>query len=149
MRSAVLLILSVTSHTTRLQVLAFSLPLMLTLLVLSNKTKKGTNVQELSGHVLDVQSCPHNGETLLLFNDMILSSQTSRTPECKRHLETKLDKDDTPESIALELSRFAFISLDDVEVMKRVIQVDTLTPIHKINSSPPISGSVQISGSVW
>lgn len=50
------------------------------------------------------------------------SAQSSRTPECKRRLETKLNSDDTPESIANELSRYAFISSEDVDVMTRVIQ---------------------------
>ena len=38
-------------------------------------------------------------------------------------METKLNCDDTPESIANELSRYAFISSEDVDVMRRVIQV--------------------------
>lgn len=46
----------------------------------------------------------------------------SRTPECKRHLETKLNSTDTPESIAQELADFAFISEHDVEVMRMVIE---------------------------
>ena len=57
------------------------------------------------------------------FNYVLLSHfrDASRTPECKRHLETKLNSTDTPESIAQELADFAFISEHDVEVMRMVI----------------------------
>ena len=54
------------------------------------------------------------------------SSNQGRTPECKRHLETTLTKDDDPLQIARELANYAFISVNDVEVMMRVIQVSTL-----------------------
>lgn len=50
------------------------------------------------------------------------SSNQGRTPECKRHLETTLTKDDDPLQIARELANYAFISVNDVEVMMRVIQ---------------------------
>ena len=57
-----------------------------------------------------------------IFN-YFLSSSASRTPECKRRLETKLRYEDTPQGIAQELSRFAFISSEDVNVLTEVIEV--------------------------
>jgi len=50
------------------------------------------------------------------------SPAPNRTPECKRHLQTALIEGDSPGRIAQELADFAFISYEDVEIMKMVIQ---------------------------
>ena len=46
-------------------------------------------------------------------------------------------RDDTPESIAQELSRYAFISLNDVSVMTRVIKVRSCISILQENLRGP------------
>jgi len=63
-----------------------------------------------------------------------LPQDEERTPECKRHLQTTLVDSDTPEIIAQELARYAFISYEDVEVMTHVIQ-DQYDLIRKVERS--------------
>ena len=63
----------------------------------------------------------------------MFSSNQGRTPECKRHLETMLTEHDDPNQIARELANYAFISVNDVDVMTRVIQVTTCTDVFLQN----------------
>jgi len=77
------------------------------------------------------------------------SSSASRTPECKRRLETKLRYEDTPQGIAQELSRFAFISSEDVNVLTEVIedQYKLVNPFSSSMSTQTAANQVPITSS--